>query len=48
MDSLFSSWLPPGIDDWSLTDIGEPHQVDVSELRGLDAGKSFLRFSCGF
>jgi hypothetical protein len=48
MDSLFSSWLPPGIDDWSPTDIGEPHQVDVSELRGLDAGKSFLRFGCGF
>ena len=37
-------------DDWSLADIGvaEQCQVDVSELRGLDAGKSFLRFSCGF
>ena len=36
--------------DCSVADIGvaEQCQVDVSELRGLDAGKSFLRFGCGF
>jgi hypothetical protein len=34
-------------DDWSLADISvaEQCQVDVSELRGLDAGKSFLRIN---
>jgi hypothetical protein len=37
-------------DDWSLADISvaEQCQIDVSELRGLDAGKSFLCFGCGF
>ena len=36
--------------DWSVAEnsVAEQCQEEVSELRGLDAGKSFLRFGCGF